>query len=159
MPHVCRCHLCLSAIQHGSRLFHSRLSKPRSGKQNVQGARQFISASGSQKPVYGVAAVSTVASWSGDSVDPETASVLMSRSPEWLGLEPFHADVAITFAFDGRPSVFGLTAPLDQVSPTWRIKLMLRQRVGPTRARQVRFHSSIVTTDVVKRICWSVRSM
>ena len=119
----------------------------------MQGARRFISASASQKPVYGVAAVGTVASWSGDSVDPETASVLMSRSPEWLGLEPFHADVAITFAFDGRPSVFGLTAPLDQVSPTWRIKSKSLRRVGPTQARQLRFHSLIVTTYLVEWIC------
>lgn len=48
-----------------------------------------------------------------------------------FGLQPFHADVAIMFAFIGRPFAFGLTAPLDQVSPTWRIKSMSLRRAGP----------------------------
>ena len=48
-------------------------------------------------------------------------------------MEPFHPDVAIMFAFNGRPPVFGLTAPLDQELPTWRIKSMSLRRVGPER--------------------------
>ena len=48
------------------------------------------------------------------------------------------------------PSVFELTAPLDQVSPIWRIKTMSRRRVVPTQAVQIRFHASVVTTDAVE---------
>jgi hypothetical protein len=48
-------------------------------------------------------------------------------------MQPFHADVAITSAFNGLPSVFDLTAPLDGVPPTWRIKSMSRRCVGPER--------------------------
>ncbi len=62
---------------------------------------------------------------------PETASALRSRPPEWFGLEPLHADVAITSAFHGLPVVLDLTAPLDGVSPTRRIKSMSLRCVGP----------------------------
>ena len=42
-----------------------------------------------------------------------------------------YIDVSITFAFNGRPFVFGLTALRDQESPTWRIKSVSLWRVGP----------------------------
>lgn len=48
-------------------------------------------------------------------------------------LKPFPANVAIIFAVFGGPSVFGLTAPLEQVSPTWRIKSMSLRRVDRCR--------------------------
>ncbi|MEI6541524.1 MAG: hypothetical protein WCO86_18660 [Planctomycetota bacterium] len=59
-----------------------------------------------------------------------------------------YIDVAITFAFNGRPFVFGLTAPMDQELPTWRIKSMSLRRVGPEQARQLRFDASVVTDAV-----------
>ena len=92
----------------------------------------FISASGSQGLVCGVAAVCTVASWSGDSVDPESACSLRSRPPELFALEPFHADVSITSKFNGLPFAVELTAPVDGVQLTRRIKSMSLRRVGPT---------------------------
>ena len=57
-------------------------------------------------------------------VSREHACSLRTRPPEQDRLERFHADVAVTSAFNGLPSVVGLTAPLDRVPPTWRIKLL-----------------------------------
>ena len=39
-----------------------------------------------------------------------------------------------------------------------QIRLMLPQCVGPERARQLRFHSLIVTTYLVEMICWPLPS-
>ncbi|RLT19863.1 MAG: hypothetical protein DWI29_04750 [Planctomycetota bacterium] len=74
----------------------------------------------------------------------------MTRPPELVGLEPFYVPDAITSAFNGFPSVFGLTALLDGLSPTWRIKSMSRQRVGPTLARKLWFSASVVNGAVKK---------
>ena len=63
----------------------------------MQDARRFISASGSRGLVCGVAAVSTVANWSGDSVDPETACSRRTRPPEWVGRERILAMWATIF--------------------------------------------------------------
>lgn len=51
-------------------------------------------------------------------------------------MELFHADVAISSAFKGLPSVFDLTAPLDGVPPTWRIKSLSRRCVGGVSKRR-----------------------
>ena len=67
---------------------------------------------------------------------------LRTRPPVLAGMQPFHADVAITSAFNGLPSVFDLTAPLDEVPPTWGIKSMSRRCVGPERASILRFPAS-----------------
>ncbi len=69
----------------------------------------------------------------------QTAFALGTRPPVLAGLEPFHAAIAIIFAFNGLPSVVGLTAPLDRLPLTWRIKSMSLRCVGPEQLNQHRF--------------------
>ena len=57
-----------------------------------------------------------------------------------------YIDVAITFAFNESPFVFGLTAPLDQELPTWRIKSMSLRRVGPEHATGMQFLGAVEIT-------------
>jgi hypothetical protein len=64
---------------------------------------------------------------------PDTVCGLRTRPPELFGLKPFHANAAITSPFHGIPSVVYLTAPLDGVQPTWRVKSISRGCVEPTR--------------------------
>lgn len=68
-----------------------------------------------------------------------------------FGLKPFHADAAITFRLIEPSSVVELTVSLEQVPPTWRIKLMSRQRVGPERRSELPLPASIVTTEECRR--------
>jgi hypothetical protein len=75
--------------------------------------------------------------------------ILMIRPPERFGLERFHAAVAITSPFNRLPSAVELTAPLDGVPPTWRIKSMSLRRVGPEQGSELRFLAPVVTTDSV----------
>ena len=49
----------------------------------------------------------------------------------WFDLRPFPAEAAITSRSNKLSSVVELTASLERALPTWRIKLMSRQRVGP----------------------------
>jgi hypothetical protein len=76
--------------------------------------------------------------------------ILMIRPPERFGLERFHAAVAITSPFNRLPSAVELTAPLDGVPPTWRIKSMSLRRVGPEQGSELRFLAPVVTTDACK---------
>ena len=62
-----------------------------------------------------------------------------------------YIDVAITFAFNGRPFVFGMTAPLDQELPTWPIKSMSLRRVGPEQRSELWFAASVETRSGVKQ--------
>ena len=82
LSHVCPCRFSLWAIQQGSRQFHSQLNKQPGGRPCVQDAKPFISASGSQGLVCGVAAVCSVANWPGEPVDPESACSHRSRPLE-----------------------------------------------------------------------------
>ena len=58
---------------------------------------------------------------------------LMTRPPEVFGLEPFHADVAISSAFNGLPS-------------SWRVKSMSRWCVGPVVAGSMPLPALVATT-------------
>ena len=49
---------------------------------------------------------------------------------------PFNADVAIKSAFNGRPTVFGLTAPQDGVPPTRPINAMARHEIRCSMSRK-----------------------
>ena len=64
-------------------------------------------------------------------------------------MQPFHADIAITSAFNGLPSVFDSTTPLDGVPPTWRIKSTSLRCVGPEQLSELRFATSVVTTEAM----------
>ena len=67
-------------------------------------------------------------------------------------LKPFHADAAITSRFNELSSVVEFTAPLERAPPTWRIKLMSRQRVGPEQASQCPILTPVVTPAAINRV-------
>jgi hypothetical protein len=67
------------------------------------------------------------------------ACALRARPPEVIELELFHAYVAVNLTVNGLPFVVDLTALLDGVGPTWRIKSMWIRRVRPEQAKQPLF--------------------
>lgn len=48
----------------------------------------------------------------------------------WFGTVSLRPWVAISSTFNGLPFAMGLTAPLDRVPPTWRVKSISLRRVG-----------------------------
>ena len=56
-------------------------------------------------------------------VPPEIDCALRTRPHVQSGLEPFLADVAITFAFNRLPSAVDPTALFDRVLSTWRVNI------------------------------------
>ena len=62
----------------------------------------------------------------GNPAESETVCSLRTRSPEWFEREPSRGEAAITSGFLEIVSVFGLTAPIEEVHSIWKIKMMSR---------------------------------
>jgi len=75
------------------------------------------------------------------------AGVITQDTPLWFGLQPLRGELTITSAFNKLPSAIDLTTPLDGVPPAKQIKSMLQQRVGPEQGSELKFATSVVTTD------------